>query len=144
MKVKDILVNKKDTVHSVSPRLTVFDALKIMADHNIGSLLVIDGSTLVGLFSERDYARKVILKGRFSKDVAVQDVMNATPVTVSEDDDIQHCMRLMTDKFIRHLPVMRDGKLIGIVSIGDVVKSIISEQEFVIENLSNYISGVKG
>jgi len=141
MKVKDILGRKGSEVYSIPPAAKVLDALKIMADKNIGALPVMDGSRLVGIFTERDYARKVILRGKFSKDVAVEEVMHPQPVTVTEDDDIRDCMRLMTDKFVRHLPVMHEGSLIGILSIGDVVKFIISEQEYIIENLSNYISG---
>ena len=143
MKVKDILLNKGETIHSVSSNTTVYEALKAMADNNVGALVVKDGTKLIGIFSERDYARKVVLKGKFSKDILVTEVMHPDPVTVSEEDDIQHCMKLMTDKFIRHLPVISEGSLIGIISIGDVVKSIISDQEFVIENLSNYITGAR-
>lgn len=112
-----------------------------MADANVGALPVKNGDRLVGVFTERDYARKVVLMGKFSKDTAVSEVMNLNPVTVGEEDDIGHCMRLMTDKYVRHLPVLRFDSLVGIISIGDVVKSIISEQEYIIENLSNYISG---
>ena len=143
MKVKDILLIKGETIHSVSSNTTVYEALKAMADNNVGALVVKDGTKLIGIFSERDYARKVVLKGKFSKDILVTEVMHPDPVTVSEEDDIQHCMKLMTDKFIRHLPVISEGSLIGIISIGDVVKSIISDQEFVIENLSNYITGAR-
>lgn len=143
MIVRDILAKKGETVHSVSSDITVYEALKTMADKNVGALVVKDGNTLAGIFSERDYARKVILKGKFSRDISVAEVMHPDPVTVTEDDDIPHCMKLMTDKFIRHLPVMREGALIGIISIGDVVKSIISDQKFMIENLSNYISGAR-
>jgi CBS domain-containing protein len=141
MKVKDILSRKGKDVHSVSFNVTVFDALKLMANANVGALPVKNGDKLVGIFSERDYARKVVLMGKLSRNITVSEVMNLNPVTVSEEDEIQQCMRLMTDKYVRHLPVMRYDKLIGIISIGDVVKSIISEQEYIIENLSNYISG---
>src|SRR5262245_17438259 len=141
MKVQDILSRKGAAVYHVGPDVTVYEALKILADKNIGALPVKEGSRLTGIFSERDYARKVILKGKFSKDVTVAEVMHKDPVIVTEETDIRDCMRLMTDKFVRHLPVMREDALIGIISIGDVVKFIISEQEFIIENLSNYISG---
>lgn len=141
MKVKEILSRKSTVVHSVSPEVTVFEALKKMADANVGALPVKQGDKLVGIFSERDYARKVVLMGKFSRDITVMDVMDMQFVTVTEEDDIAHCMSLMTDKFVRHLPVLRYDNLIGIVSIGDVVKCIIREQEYVIESLSNYISG---
>ncbi|HXH19328.1 MAG TPA: CBS domain-containing protein [Chitinophagales bacterium] len=144
MKVKDILLRKGKVVHTIPPGITVFEALKLMAEKNIGALPVIQGNELVGIFTERDYARKVILKGKFSKDILVGDVMQPHPITVTEEEDIRACMSLMTDKFVRHLPVMSEGKLAGIVSIGDIVKSIITEQEFIIENLSNYISGGRG
>ena len=142
MKVRDILLNKGETVYTVGPKATVLETLKLMADKNIGSIPVIEGDALLGIFTERDYARKIILKGKFSKDIPVDEVMHET-VTVKEEDDIGYCMKLMTDKFVRHLPVIRQGKLAGIISIGDVVKAIISEQEFVINNLSNYIAGTR-
>lgn len=141
MKVKEILSRKSTVVHSVSPEATVFEALKTMADANVGALPVKQDNRLVGIFSERDYARKIILMGRSSREVLVMEVMDVQPVTITEEDDIAHCMSLMTDRFVRHLPVMRQSDLVGIVSIGDVVKSIIREQEYIIENLSNYISG---
>ena len=142
MKVRDIISNKGATVYAVGPTATVLETLKLMADKNIGSIPVKEGDALLGIFTERDYARKIILKGKFSKDIPVAEAMHEA-ITVSEDDDIGLCMQLMTDKFVRHLPVIRQGKLAGIISIGDVVKAIISEQEFTINNLSSYIAGTR-
>ncbi len=144
MKVRDVLNQKDRTVYSVSFDSTVYDALKLMADKNLGSLLVISENALIGIFTERDYARKVILKGKFSKETLIADVMHPNPLTVTEDTDVEACMNLMTNKFVRHLPVTRNGAVIGIVSIGDVVKSIITEQQYIINNLDHYISGQQG
>ncbi|MNL31078.1 inosine 5'-monophosphate dehydrogenase [compost metagenome] len=105
--------------------------------------MVVDNERFVGIFTERDYARKVILKGRSSKETLIGEIMTSTPVSVTIDDSIEHCMKLMTNKFIRHLPVVENDKLAGLISIGDVVKYIIDEQKFIIENLEHYISGQK-
>jgi CBS domain-containing protein len=141
-KVRDILDEKGRRVISVSPDVTVFRALETMADKNIGGLLVMDRKDLLGIFTERDYARKVILKGKSSKDTLVKDLMTRDPVTVTPDSSVDDCMHLMTDKFIRHLPVVGDsGAIIGVISIGDVVRFVISEQRYVIEQLEGYISG---
>ena len=139
--VKDILRAKGSQVYTISPDATVYEALGRMAENNVGALLVFEENDLVGLISERDYSRKTILKGRFSKETAVSDIMTATVVTVHPDDDIEECMELFTDKHIRHLPVVEEGKIVGIVSIGDIVKSIIDYKEFIIEELENYIKG---
>ncbi|HHX65932.1 MAG TPA: CBS domain-containing protein [Chloroflexi bacterium] len=141
--VRQLLDSKGYNVWSIRPDATVYEALKLMADKNVGAVLVIDEQDhLVGVLSERDYARKVILQGRFSQDTLVRDIMTDRVVYVRPEQRLEDCMALMTDKRIRHLPVMEDGKLLGVVSIGDVVKTIISEQEFVIEQLENYITGV--
>lgn len=139
--VRNILQVKGNAVHSVSPDTSVFDALESLEEKNLGALIVCDHGKLVGIFTERDYARKVILKGRSSKDTVVRDIMSEHPVYVSPDTTIEECMQLMTNKFIRHLPVMDRGELIGIISIGDVVKIMLKEKDFIIENLEHYITG---
>lgn len=144
MKVYDIISIKGNTVHSVSSDVTVYDALKLMSEKNIGAVMVIDNGVISGIFTERDYARKLVLRGKFSKETRVSEVMAQAPlVTVTEDEDVINCMNLMTNRFVRHLPVMRGSELVGMISIGDVVKNIISEQQFIIDNLGNYIAGVK-
>ncbi len=141
MKVKNILDQKGSIIYSISPQETVYEGLKIMAENNLGALLVVSENQLSGIFTERDYARKVILKGKSSKDTHISEVMHENPVTVTEDTDIDSCMNLMTDKYVRHLPVINNDELVGIISIGDVVKAIINEQKYIIENLGSYISG---
>ena len=139
--VKDILHAKGTKVYSISPDATVYEALKRMAKKNVGAMLVFEGNDLVGLISERDYSRKTILEGRLSKDTAVREIMTTSVVTVHPDDDIEACMELFTDKRVRHLPVIEKGKVVGIVSIGDIVKSIIDYKEFIIAELEDYIKG---
>jgi CBS domain-containing protein len=139
--VKDILRVKGSKVYSISPDATVYEALKQMAEKNVGAMLVFVGDDLVGLISERDYSRKTILKGKFSKETAVKEIMSTEVVAVHPDDDIEECMELFTDKHVRHLPVVEEGKVVGLVSIGDIVKSIIDYKEFIIEELENYIKG---
>jgi CBS domain-containing protein len=139
--VKDILRVKGSKVYSIAPDDTVYEALKMMAVNNVGALAVFRGDDLIGLISERDYSRKTILKGRFSKETAVRDIMTAAVVAVHPDDDIEACMALFTDKHVRHLPVIEKGKVVGIVSIGDIVKSIIDYKDFIIQEQENYIKG---
>jgi CBS domain-containing protein len=139
--VKNILRVKGSKVYSISPDATVYEALNRMADKNVGAMLVFEGNNLVGMISERDYSRKTVLKGRLSKETAVRDIMTTELVTVHPDDDIEACMELFTDKRVRHLPVIEKGKVVGIVSIGDIVKSIIDYKDFIIEELENYIKG---
>lgn len=139
--VNELLKNKGNEVWSLTPESRVFDALEIMADKNIGAMPVLESEKIVGMFSERDYARKVILKGKASKDTHVEEIMSTKVHTVSPEQSIQECMELMTEYRIRHLPVLDNGKLIGLISIGDVVKAIISEQEFMMGQLENYITG---
>ena len=139
--VAQLLRSKPHGVLSITPDTAVFHALELMADKNVGALLVLDGDSLVGIFSERDYARKVILVGKSSKETAVREIMSSHVLYVRPQQTIQDCMALMTDKHVRHLPVLDERRVIGVISIGDVVKSIISEQEFMIEQLQNYISG---
>jgi CBS domain-containing protein len=141
--VKQLLQVKGRDVWSVTPDASVYEALAYMAEKNVGALLVLDGEQLAGIFSERDYARKVVLKGKTSKDTPVADIMTARVVYVRPDQTIEDCMALMTDKHIRHLPVLDEGQVVGLISIGDVVKAIISEQTFIIEQLENYIAGAR-
>jgi CBS domain-containing protein len=137
--VGDVIKKKGNRLWSVIPSTTVYDTLKLMADKEIGAVLVLDEGRPVGIFSERDYARQVILKGRASKDTPVREVMVSPIVFVRPEQSIEDCMALMTDKRVRHLPVMHQGTLSGMLSIGDVVKEMISEKEFLIEQLANYI-----
>ena len=137
--VRQILQGKKRPLSTVRPDARVYDALKLMAAEEIGALLVIDGERLVGIISERDYARKVILHGKSSHDIPVRDIMTERVVCVTQDRTIEECMALMTDKHIRHLPVIEDDRLIGVLSIGDLVKEKISEQQFTIKQLESYI-----
>jgi CBS domain-containing protein len=140
--VKELLRNKGYHVWSIGPDASVYEALTLMAEKDVGALLVLDNAgQLVGILSERDYARKIVLKGRTSRETAVREIMTEKVVWVRPDQTIEECMALMTNKHIRHLPVMEEGRLLGVISIGDVVKDIISEQEFVIAQLENYITG---
>lgn len=140
-KIRNILQSKKQSIISVNPKNTVYEALEIMVQKNVGSILVMDEDKFAGIFTERDYARKLILQGKSSKETLIGEIMTLNPVTITPDFSIEDCMHLMTDKFIRHLPVIENNKLIGIISIGDLVKSIIEEQKFIIDNLEHYISG---
>jgi CBS domain-containing protein len=139
--VKDILRAKGSKVYSISPDATVYEALNRMADKNVGALLVLEVEQIVGLISERDYARKTILKGRFSKETAVKEIMTTNVITVDPGEDLEKCMELFTDKHVRHLPVIEDKKIIGIISIGDVVKGVIDHKEFIIQEQEKYIKG---
>lgn len=139
--VKQLLQNKPAAVWSVGPDNTVYEALQLMAEKNIGALLVMEADKLEGIISERDYARKVILAGKSSMKVPVREIMTGKVYCVYPDSTIEQCMAIMTDKRVRHLPVLQDDKAIGVISIGDVVKTIISDQEFMIEQLQNYIVG---
>lgn len=139
--VRQLLQGKGSQIWSVAPGDSVFQALELMAEKNVGALVVMDGDALVGMFSERDYARKIILLGRASRDTAVRDVMSSHVVTVEVDKTVADCMVSMTEHRIRHLPVVDGDRLVGLVSIGDVVKAIMSEQSFLIDQLQNYIQG---
>ncbi|GAB4045014.1 CBS domain-containing protein [Spirosoma foliorum] len=142
MKIRQILQGKPvNALYSVSSDQTVLDALRLMAEKNIGAVLVIDNGVLTGIFSERDYARKIILKDRHSDDTTIADVMTANVITIGPDQRIEECMQIMSDKHIRHLPVMDEGELMGIISINDVVKAIIVDQKTRIDSLESYISG---
>lgn len=141
MTVKDILSRKGSKVYSVHPNETVYDAIKKMADLNIGALLVLEEGKIKGIISERDYRNKIILKGRTSTSTPVKDIMVRSVFCVNSSDSINLCMQLMTEKKIRHLPVLDNGDLAGIISIGDVVKSVIDNQKVEINSLRNYIAG---
>ncbi|HYC86210.1 MAG TPA: CBS domain-containing protein [Chryseosolibacter sp.] len=140
-KVRDILKQKGTAIFSVKPAITVYEALELMVEKNIGALLVSDQGKFVGIFTERDYARKVILKGKTSKETLIREVMTENPVTATPDTSIDDCMKLMSDKGIRYIPVVNNGDLVGMISIGDVVKFIIDEQRYIIEDLEHYITG---
>jgi CBS domain-containing protein len=137
--VAELLKGKGHAILSVPPDIPVFEALTVMADKNVGALLVLEEGRLVGILSERDYARKVILKGKSSREIPVREIMSTHVLYVRPQQTIEDCMALMTDKRVRHLPVFEADTLVGVVSIGDVVKAIIAEQGFVIEQLQNYI-----
>ncbi len=139
--VKEILEAKGTEIWSVQPSDTVLESLKLMADKGIGSLLVMDGEKLMGIVTERDYARKVILEGKSSKDTSVSDVMTRKILCVSPERTVDECMALMTDKRARHLPVVDHKRVVGVVSIGDLVKTLINEQQILIDQLQHYISG---
>ncbi len=139
--VHDILKHKGNEVWSVSPEDTIFDSLKVMAEKEVGALLVLNGDKLVGIVTERDYARRVILEGKSSQGSSVSEIMTSQVLCVSPKQTVDECMALMTDKRARHLPVLDDDKVVGIVSIGDLVKATIDEQQVLIDHLQNYISG---
>lgn len=139
--VRGILQGKGNEVWSVGPDDTVFEALKTMAERSVGALVVVDQNQVVGVFSERDYARKGILEGRASKETPVRAIMTQRVVYVTPTDTPEECLAIMTDKRIRHLPVLEEGRLVGVVSIGDLVKVIIDEQSFKITQLERYVSG---
>ena len=136
--VRNMLTGKTD-VHTVSPDDTVFDALRVMATHNIGAVLVTSGDELVGILSERDYARKMVLHGKASHDTAVRDVMTATLVSVTPKWTCDECMAVMTERHVRHLPVLDGERLVGVISIGDVVRAVVQEQQSTISTLENFI-----
>jgi CBS domain-containing protein len=137
----DILKSKGQAVWSVNPTDTVLDALGVMAEHDVGAVLVLDGDKLVGILTERDYARKVVLAGRSSKDSQVKEIMTSHVICVAPERSIDECMALMTEKRLRHLPVLDHEHVIGMVSIGDLVKATIADQEFTIAELQSYIRG---
>jgi CBS domain-containing protein len=137
--IKQILQSKTRGILSISPDATVYDALKLMAEKEVGALLVMEADKLVGIISERDYARKVILLGKSSKEIHVSDIMTSKIIYVNTAQTVDECMALMTDKRVRHLPVYEDARLVGVVSIGDLVKEAISEREYIIKQLESYI-----
>lgn len=138
---RQLLEAKGNRIYSVTPDTLVYDALVAMAEHRIGALLVLDGERLAGVFSERDYAREVVLKGKTSKTTPVKEVMSTTVITVAPDQTVEDCMGLMSGKRIRHLPVIHEGKVLGVLSIGDLVQATIEYQQFLIKQLESYIQG---
>lgn len=140
MTVRDVIKAKGHDVFSIGPDASVFDALTLMADKNIGAVLVVDGERTLGIFTERDYSRQVVLKGRASRETPVRDVMTARVVYVTPDQSMDDCMALMTKMRCRHLPVVEAGHVVGVLSVGDVVKAVISDKQFLIEQLENYIT----
>ncbi len=138
--VRNILQYKSQAIYSVDPDTSVLDALKIMMDKNISALLVMEGPELKGIFTERDYARKIILQGKSSKETKIKEVMTASLEVINLNSSIDHCMQIMTDKHIRHLPIVDNGKVSGMISIGDLVKFVINDQKQTIEQLQSYIS----
>jgi CBS domain-containing protein len=139
--ISSLLHHKGNTVWHITPETTVFDAIKLMADKNIGALLVLSGGKLAGVFTERDYARKIVLQGKSSKETRVREIVSSKCVTVTPDDSIEDCMRLMTENRVRHLPVVRGGEVVGIISIGDLVNWTISAQDATIAQMEQYIAG---
>lgn len=138
--VRQVLENKGHEVWTIGPDASVYDAVALMAEKEIGALTVMQDSRVVGLISERDYARKVILKGRASKDTRVRDIMASRVVYARPEQTVEECMAVITDQRVRHLPVLENGRLIGLISIGDLVKTIIDEQQFIIDQLVHYIT----
>ena len=142
MKTVDNLLAKKGTeVWSIAPEASIYDAVSLMVEQGIGALLVMEGEQLRGIVSERDYARKVILAGKSSRETPVSDIMTTAVLCAKLEQTVEQCLALMTDKRIRHLPVAEGGRVVGLVSIGDLVKEIIAEQQFIIEQLEHYIAG---
>jgi CBS domain-containing protein len=139
--IRTLLRQKAGQVFSVSPEATVYEAIETLAEKGVGALVVLSGDTLAGVISERDYARKVILKGKSSKDTLVKDIMTREVVTVSPEDTVEQCMSLMTESRVRHLPVVERGQVVSVISIGDVVKWTISAQDEAIQQLENYVTG---
>jgi CBS domain-containing protein len=138
--VRQLLEAKPPTIHAIRPEAPVLDAIRLMADAHVGAVLVMDGPRLVGILSERDYARKVVLQGRSSADTPVRDIMTAQVVTATSRDTSDHCMQVMTERRIRHLPVLEGDDVVGVVSIGDLVKAVIEDQRAELDSLQRYIA----
>ncbi|OYX84373.1 MAG: histidine kinase [Flavobacteriales bacterium 32-34-25] len=143
MTVNQILSTKGSNVYSIISTISVYDAIKVMGEKNVGAILIIEDDQLKGILSERDYARKIVLKGKSSKSTLVNEIMVSKVITVLPTDDLDYCMEMMISKRIRHLPVVENDKVIGLISIGDVVKSIIEKQKETIQLLDSYINGTQ-
>ena len=141
LRINDVIKTKGNDVWSVGPKNTVFEALEIMAEKNVGALVVLDGDRLAGIFSERDYARKVVLKGRHAQDVKIEELMTTEVYSITLGETVEECMAVMTAAHCRHMPVIEKGKLVGIVSIGDIVDATIKEHKVKIRDLEKYITG---
>ena len=139
--IKQLLENKDKELLTINPNSSVYDAIKSMADHHVGSLVVLDNGNLVGIITERDYSRNVILKGKSSKNTPVKDIMTKNVLCSNLNQTVDEAMALMTEKRVRHLPIIEDNNVIGVISIGDLVKTIISEQKYIIDQLEHYING---
>jgi CBS domain-containing protein len=139
--VRDMLKNKQEGIWSLGPDATVLEAIKLLDEKNVGALLVVEGGKLVGIFSERDYTRRGILRGRASKDTPVREIMTPKVLYVTPDRRVEECLALMTEKRVRHLPVLEEGRILGVISLGDAAKTMISNLEFVVQNLESYITG---
>jgi len=139
--VKHVLDKKGHDVHFIHPGASVFDALRLMAEHVVGSLVVLEDDKLIGIIDERHYAREIVLKGKTSQETLVRDIMSTKVICTRPDQSVQECMAVMTARAVRHLPVLEHGQLVGIVSIGDMVNSVIGDQKFIIEQLEHYIHG---
>lgn len=139
-KVRNILQSKRETICTVGPEITVYEAIELMCEKNIAAILITENEKLVGIFTERDYARKVVLKGKSSKLTTVGELMSRNPYTISSENTVEECMSTMNEKKIRHLPVVDDGRLVGVVSVGDLIRFMIEEQRCIIEHLENYIT----
>ncbi len=137
--LSQILQNKSKEIIKIDSASTVYEALTLMTEHNVSAILIVDNNNLSGIFTERDYARKVVLKGKSSKEVKLREVMTPSPIVVTPEDSVDSCMQIMTEKHIRHLPVVESGSLIGMISIGDVVKFVIEDQKQTIIDLESYI-----
>lgn len=139
-KVRDILQSKKDRLFTVGPGITVYEAIELMCEKNIAAVLVTENEKLAGIFTERDYARKVVLKGKSSKATLLGELMSRNPYTISSENTVEECMKVMNEKMIRHLPVVDDGTLGGVISVGDLIRFMLEEQRCIIEHLENYIT----
>jgi CBS domain-containing protein len=138
--VRQLLESKAPEIHAIAPDAPVIDAIRLMAEKRIGAVVVLQGGALAGILSERDYARKIVLEGRSSKDTAVRDIMTADVVTIGLDDTVQGCMQMVTERRIRHLPVVDGDRVLGVVSIGDLVKAVIEDQQLELDQLQRYIA----
>ena len=139
--VRQLLATKSPEIHAVAPQAAVIDAIRLMAEKGIGAVLVMEGARLAGILSERDYARKIVLRDRSSRDTPVAEIMTAEVVTVAPSATVEHCLQLVTDRRIRHLPVVEEGGVVGVISIGDLVKAVIEEQRQELGQLQQYITG---